>query len=176
VCEETIPVDSFAVSTTGPDGTSAVAARLAPHLRAGDAVLLTGGLATGKTTFVKALALALDSPSAVTSPTFTLAQFYDSRAGPILHIDAYRLSGIHEYRDLGLAEYMDGSITLVEWGEKVAEDFLCHLVIEFRCGPDAPDVRALTFSADCDRWGKVITAMRGALREEPRLGDEARLA
>src|SRR5690348_342361 len=98
-------MDSVAVTTKGAEGTGTIAGLLAPHLRPGDAVLLKGGLATGKTTFVKALAAAMGSTALVTSPTFTLAQFYPSPQGTILHVDAYRLSGIHEYRDLGLDDY-----------------------------------------------------------------------
>jgi tRNA threonylcarbamoyladenosine biosynthesis protein TsaE len=132
-------------------------------------VLLVGGLATGKTTFVKASVHALGSPEPVTSPTFTLAQFYPTRRGTVLHIDAYRLSGIHEYRDLGLGEYSEESVTFVEWGEKVAEDFLNHLMIEFCCDAVAPELRVLTFSSGHDRWRPVIRAMRAGMPEDATL-------
>lgn len=162
-------MDSVAVTTNGAEGTGAVAAMLAPHVRPGDVVLLKGGLATGKTTFVKALAAAMGSQKAVTSPTFTLAHFYPSGQGTILHVDAYRLSGIHEYRDLGLDDYLDDSVTLVEWGEKIAEDFPCHLMVEFQCDPSAPDVRVLAFGSDCPRWVSVIDAMQTGLMNEAKL-------
>jgi tRNA threonylcarbamoyladenosine biosynthesis protein TsaE len=162
-------VDSAAVSTKGGQATGAVAALLAPYLRPGDVVLLKGGLATGKTTFVKALAAALGSPALVTSPTFTLAHFYPSESGTILHIDAYRLSGIHEYRDLGLDDYLGESITLVEWGEKIADDFSCHLLVEFQCDPSAPDVRMLAFTSACTRWRPVINALQAGLMDEAKL-------
>lgn len=162
-------MDSVAVTTNGAEGTGAVAAMLAPHLRPGDVVLLKGGLATGKTTFVKAVAAAMGSRSVVTSPTFTIAHFYPSEQGTILHIDAYRLSGIHEYRDLGLDDYLDDSVTLVEWGEKVAEDFACHLMVEFQCDPSAPDVRVLAVTSDSSRWMPVINAMQTGLMDEAKL-------
>lgn len=162
-------MDSVAVTTNGAEGTGTVAAMLARYLRTGDVVLLKGGLATGKTTFVKAVAAAMGSRSVVTSPTFMLAQFYPSEHGTILHIDAYRLSGIHEYRDLGLDEYVDDSITMAEWGEKIAEDFPCHLLVEFGCEPSAPDLRALVFTSDCPRWVSVINAMQTGLMDEASL-------
>ena len=56
--------------------TARVAAALAPFLRAGDAMMLKGPLASGKTAFVQELVAALGSTAEVTSPTFTLAQFY----------------------------------------------------------------------------------------------------
>jgi len=158
-------VGSVAVSTNGADGTAAVAALLAPHLRPGDAVLLKGELATGKTTFVKAVAAAMGSAAPVTSPTFTLAQFYPSPPGTILHIDAYRLSGIHEYRDLGLDDYLAGSVTLVEWGDQISEDFPGHLMLEFQHEASAPDLRVLAFTSDSPRWAPVIEALQAALMD-----------
>lgn len=163
-------MDSVEISAAGADGTGAVAALLAPHLRPGDVVLLTGGLAAGKTTFVKAAASALGSPVTVTSPTFTLAQFYPFNQGKILHVDAYRLSGIHEFRDLGLDEYLDETVTLIEWGEKVAEDFPCHLLVDLRYDASEPDIRVIRFSSDCDRWSFVIDALQAALPGAAKFG------
>ena len=159
-------MDSIAVSTKGPEGTGTVAGLLAPQLRSGDVVLLKGGLATGKTTFVKAVASALGSPATVTSPTFTLAHFYPLGHGTILHVDAYRLSGILEYRDLGLDDYLEDSIALIEWGEKIAADFSCHLMVEFQGDPSAPDLRVIAFSSSCPRWSPVIDALQAALLDE----------
>lgn len=154
-------MNSFPVPAKGPAGTGAVAAALAPRLRPGDIVLLQGSLAAGKTTFAKAVVAALGSAAVVTSPTFTLAQFYPygpgaHGQGQVLHIDAYRLTGIHEFRDLGLEEDFGDSVTLIEWGEKVAEDFPCHLLAEFTTDDRDPDRRIITFSSDCDRWQPVL--------------------
>jgi tRNA threonylcarbamoyladenosine biosynthesis protein TsaE len=142
---------------------------LAPQLRSGDVVLLKGGLATGKTTFVKAVAAAMGSQAMVTSPTFTLAHFYPFEHGTILHVDVYRLSGIHEYRDLGLDDYLDDSVTLVEWGDKIADDFPCHLAVEFDCDPTAPDVRVIDFSSDCPRWRPVLDTLQAVLLDKTKL-------
>lgn len=151
----------FSVLSDSPQRTVSIAAALAPHLRAGDVVLLTGGLASGKTTFVQGLAAALGSSDAVTSPTFALAQNYVTRAAPILHIDAYRLSGVHEFRDLGLDEYIEESITLIEWGDIVAEDFPCHLTLALQCGSDLPaDSRRISVASHCDGWQHRLELLR----------------
>jgi tRNA threonylcarbamoyladenosine biosynthesis protein TsaE len=163
-------VDSTAVSTKGADGTGAVAALLAAQLRLGDVVLLKGELAAGKTTFVKAVASAMGSQAVVTSPTFMLAQFYPLAQGAILHVDVYRLSGIHEYRDLGLDEYLDDSVTFIEWGEMVAEDFPGHLMVEFHSDPAGPDLRVLVFSSDSPRWRTVIESLQEAPLDQTKLG------
>lgn len=163
-------VDSVTVSTNGADGTAAVAALLAPHLRTGDVILLKGELAAGKTTFVKALASALGSRTVVTSPTFTLAHFYPFAQGSILHIDAYRLSSAAEYRDLGLDEYFAESVTLVEWGDKFADEFPDHLMVDFHSDVSAPDLRVIAFSADSLRWLPVIDAVAAALLDDVKFG------
>lgn len=154
---------SVAVSAKGAEGTATVAAALAPNLRPGDVVLLKGDLGSGKTTFVKALARAIGSTAEVTSPTFTLAQFYPAEQMTVLHIDVYRLSGIHEYRDLGLEEYLADSVTLVEWGDKIAEDFPGHLLVEFQHDASAPDLRVLAFASEHPRWQPVIEALQAEL-------------
>ena len=155
-------MDRLTVSSDGPDATAAIGSVLASYLHEGDVVLLKGALATGKTTFVKAIAAALGSSQVATSPTFMLAQFYPTSSVTILHIDTYRLSGLPEYRDLGLDEFIEESITLIEWGEKIMDEFPCHLMIEFECVARSPELRQLTFSASGRRWHPVL----GDLREK----------
>lgn len=152
-------LEFLTISTKGVNGTNAVAQAVADNLGAGDVVLLQGGLATGKTTFVKAFVSALESSAIVTSPTFMLAQFYPTSRGQVLHIDAYRLDSVHEFRDLGLDADMESSITLIEWGDKVTEDFPCALTIEFLHDASAPDLRVLNISANCDRMTNVVNAL-----------------
>jgi len=136
--------------------TARVAATLAPFLRAGDAMLLKGPLASGKTAFVQELVAALGSKAEVTSPTFTLAQFYQLPAGTFLHIDAYRLSSVAEFRDLALEDFVSESITAVEWGDIVEEDFRNALTINFEFVPDHDNWRKLIFSATAERWQPVL--------------------
>lgn len=96
--------------------THALAARLAPLLRPGDAVLLEGPLGAGKSEFARAVlrAAAGDPTLEVPSPTFTLVQSYDLPAGPAHHFDLYRLDGPDGLAELGWDEARDG-IVLVEW-------------------------------------------------------------
>src|SRR4051812_38993464 len=104
----------FSVTSRGREETRAIALALAPLLQPGDAMLLKGPLASGKTAFVQELVAALGSKAEVTSPTFTIAQFYPLPSGTFLHIDAYRLSSVAEFRDLALEDFMAESITAVE--------------------------------------------------------------
>ena len=102
--------------------TEALAARLAPLLRPGDAVLLDGPLGAGKSAFARALLRAATGDAAleVPSPTFTLVQSYDLPAGPAHHFDLYRLSGPAGLTELGWDEAREG-IVLVEWPERLGQ-------------------------------------------------------
>jgi tRNA threonylcarbamoyl adenosine modification protein YjeE len=93
----------------------ALGARLAPLLRAGDLVLLNGGLGAGKTTLTRGLGAALGARGPVTSPTFVLAREHPTASGvPLVHVDAYRLATARELDDLDL-DY-EHAIVVVEWG------------------------------------------------------------
>lgn len=102
----------------------ALGARIASTLRAGDLVVLTGDLGAGKTTFTQGLGAGLGVEGAVTSPTFVIAREHRSRAGgpELVHVDAYRLGGSAELDDLDLDTTLDAAVTVVEWGEGMAED------------------------------------------------------
>ena len=90
---------------------------------AGDLVILTGDLGAGKTTLTQGLGDGLGVRGDVTSPTFVIARVHPSLGdGPALvHVDAYRLGGVAELDDLDLDTALDDAVTVVEWGEGLAE-------------------------------------------------------
>ena len=162
-----VGTEGFKVVCRGLADTEAVAAVVAAQLRRGDVVLLDGKLAAGKTHFVKALVRALNSTDAVTSPTFAIAHFYETGIGRVLHIDAYRLSGPAEFRDLGFDGYFADCITLIEWGRIVAEEFADHLAIDLDFTDEADTVRTLTFGCVGDRWAPEMATLRARIAKRP---------
>lgn len=96
---------------------------LAEQLRAGDLVVLSGGLGAGKTTLTQGIGAGLGVRGPVTSPTFVISRVHPSLvAGPaMVHVDAYRLGDSFEVDDLDLDTSMDESVTVVEWGEGKVE-------------------------------------------------------
>ena len=94
---------SGASETGGPEATERVGAELAARLRPGDVVLVSGDLGSGKTTFVRGALRALGVTEAITSPTFVVGILYDGAAGPLAHLDLYRLAGLED-EDPGLLD------------------------------------------------------------------------
>jgi tRNA threonylcarbamoyladenosine biosynthesis protein TsaE len=99
-----------------------LAARVAGHLEPGDVVVLGGEVGSGKTTFVRAAALAMGVEERVTSPTYQIARSYEGTAGGrkarVNHLDLYRLEALEDRDALQLDDYLDPeAITLIEWAE-----------------------------------------------------------
>lgn len=122
---------------------------LAQDLRAGDLVILVGELGAGKTTFVQGLAEGLGVRGPITSPTFVIARSHPSTVGgpALVHVDAYRLGGCLELDDLDLDTDVETAVTVVEWGEGLAEALgtAGHLVVSLEravAGPGAARARA----------------------------------
>lgn len=157
---------SFKIISKSEEDTSKIAACMAPILEFGDVLILSGDLAAGKTFFSKAFARHLGYTDLVTSPTFTIAHFYEIKGGNILHIDAYRLEDINDFRDLGLEDFLSDSIALIEWGEKIVEDFEEYISIQFDYLNGNPDQRELNFSYTGERYTTKFALLEAKLKEE----------
>ncbi|HZK60265.1 MAG TPA: tRNA (adenosine(37)-N6)-threonylcarbamoyltransferase complex ATPase subunit type 1 TsaE [Cryobacterium sp.] len=148
---------------------------LAALLRAGDLVVLTGPLGAGKTTLTRGLGEGLGVRGAVTSPTFVLARTHPSTTGgpPLVHVDAYRLSGALELDDLDID--FPRSIVVVEWGRGMLEgitDSWLDIEIERPHGAsEAPAGDAADLDLDLDEPRTVTITGHG-----PRWAGSAELA
>jgi tRNA threonylcarbamoyladenosine biosynthesis protein TsaE len=136
------------LTVTTADQMRELGRRLASALTAGDLVILSGGLGAGKTTLTKGIGDGLGVRGPITSPTFVIARVHPpirsaaaptaspataaaptaspatAPAGPrpaLVHADAYRLGGVLELDDLDLDTDLASSVTVVEWGEGLAE-------------------------------------------------------
>lgn len=114
----------YRLTADSPEQMRAIATGvIAPHLRAGDLLILTGDLGAGKTTFTQGLGDALGVRGPIASPTFIIARTHPSEVGgpALIHVDAYRLTSLAELDDLDLDTTLDDGVTVVEWGEGKAE-------------------------------------------------------
>jgi tRNA threonylcarbamoyl adenosine modification protein YjeE len=94
---------------------------LGGDLRAGDLVLLEGGLGAGKTTFAQGIARGMGLSSAVKSPTYTLVHEHHGPPGrPGLgHLDLYRIPAGRDLGDLGIDDLLARGAVVVEWGGRL---------------------------------------------------------
>lgn len=100
--------------------TTALGAQIAPQLKAGDVVYLTGALGMGKSALARGLIRALTHPDQdVPSPTFTLIQSYEAAGFTLLHLDLYRLESVEEVYELGLDDALPSSVLLIEWPDRL---------------------------------------------------------
>lgn len=145
-------IDADLVLAT-PEDTHRFGVRLGQLLRAGDLVILAGGLGAGKTALTKGIAVGMDVLGPVTSPTFVIARTHRPAGdGPgLVHVDAYRLSGSVELADLDLDTDLTRSALVVEWGAGVAEELAeAHLLVELDRRPD--DTRWARLTAVGGDW------------------------
>jgi len=104
--------------------TLAIAATVARHAVHGDVIALIGELGSGKTQFVRGLAVGLGlDDTVVSSPTFVLMHEYADRDGRtvLVHLDAYRLTSDVDTETIGWdqkqAEFCDQAVVAIEWAE-----------------------------------------------------------
>lgn len=102
--------------TTNAEETAQAGAEVATRLAPGDAVLVSGELGAGKTTFVRGACRALGIEEPVTSPTFTIGQVYGGRDLEVAHLDLYRLASLAGEDPALLDDYVTPDrIAFVEW-------------------------------------------------------------
>ena len=82
-----------------------------------DVILITGEVGTGKTTLIKEYCKLIGVEEIVNSPTYTLINEYQNKSGKIVHMDLYRVEDINEINELGLFEYLENNIVIIEWPE-----------------------------------------------------------
>lgn len=131
-------------------------------LHAGDLVVVTGDLGSGKTTLTQGIGVAMGVRGPVTSPTFVIAREHPSLVdGPALvHVDAYRIGGLAEIDDLDLDASVDDAVTVVEWGEGLVEDLATDR-LEVRLHRRRGDENGATADSDDEPRTVTLTGVGG---------------
>lgn len=139
------------------DDTKRIAEQLASVIEMGDCITLCGEVGAGKTTFSQYFisSLGIDI-KAITSPTFTLVQWYDvQRPWQLCHADLYRINDASELVELGLEEAFEVHVMLLEWPEIAASiipETSLHIAIE----PVDDMVRNFRLHSSCVRWKPIL--------------------
>jgi tRNA threonylcarbamoyladenosine biosynthesis protein TsaE len=138
--------------------------RLAQLLERGDVIIAGGDLGAGKTTLTQGIGQGLGSEGPIISPTFVLCRIHHSTIGrpTLMHVDAYRLSTASELDDLDLDAAVAESITVVEWGQGIADGLAQdRLEIDIWTSPanlsatGDDSERLVTIRTVGDRWREV---------------------
>lgn len=131
------------ISTHSPADTLALGRRFAAVLTAGDVVLLSGRLGSGKTLFAAGIAEGLGITERITSPSFVISRIHRDGFLPLVHADVYRLGTQAEFDDLELPDDAADGVLLIEWGNTVVAGLgESHLVV---CIDVEHEVRVFTF-------------------------------
>lgn len=125
------------VETSSAGETERVGAELAARLAAGDVVLVSGELGSGKTTFVRGACHALGVDGPVTSPTFTIGHVLAGRV-EVAHLDLYRIGSLAGEDPSLLEDYLTPArVGFVEWpaiGEPEIERVAARVRLEHAGG------------------------------------------
>ena len=149
----------FTLTASTSEAMNALGAALGKCLKQGDVVLLYGDLGAGKTTFSRGLIMAIDHDATeIVSPTFTLVQTYDVNGTVLYHYDLYRLEtgDASTLTELGWDEAITNGITLVEWSERLTDDYIPNDALQIHIS-HINDTRELKFIGNED-W---VTRLRG---------------
>lgn len=104
-----------------PAETEALAVRFCKHLKPGAVVGLCGELGSGKTTFMKGILKGVGGKrgAAVTSPTFVLLHHYETKRGPLYHLDLYRMETASDLNEIDLDTLINSQgFVFIEWADK----------------------------------------------------------
>ena len=147
---------TLAIHTVGEEETIALGRRLGIVAEAGDVILLSGELGTGKTCLVRGIASGLGASDYAASPSFVIVRRYQGQL-TLYHMDFYRLERPEEVTDLGIEEYLYGDgVCAVEWAERgtglmPAE----HLAVTLRYAPMEGE-RDIALTARGSRYEAIL--------------------
>ena len=110
------------IETRTPEETFELGRKIGEKALPGQVFTLTGDLGVGKTVFTQGVAAGLDITEAISSPTFTIIQVYESGRLPFYHFDVYRIGDIEEMEEIGYDDYFFGEgICFIEWANLIEE-------------------------------------------------------
>ena len=146
------------VISNSTEDTLALGMKMAPLLKKGDVIVLTGDLGSGKTLLVSGVLDFYKKKDEVSSPTFTIVNEYDLEQDlKLFHFDVYRLDSPDEFLAIGGDEFFYSGICLIEWGEKI-EELLPNdcLRINFEKDTEDSNKRIISFYSNSSKFDELI--------------------
>jgi tRNA threonylcarbamoyladenosine biosynthesis protein TsaE len=149
------------IHSKSTSGTIQIGKSIGSLLLPGDVVALVGELGTGKTQFIKGLAVGvgIGKPTYISSPSFTLINEYKGKI-PFYHIDLFRLRAEKEAEDLGLEEYFQSEgITAIEWADRIPS-LLPREMLWIQISYTGKNTRSLEIIGKGKRYEELINRLR----------------
>ncbi len=121
---------------------------------------LQGDLGAGKTTFAQGFLRGCGITGAVRSPTYTLAQLYESGSQLFVHLDLYRLEDPSELEHLGLSEWAQpGCLWLIEWPQRGGALLPpADLIVALEAGAEGHEAQLSAHTAAGSAWVRRLPA------------------
>ena len=145
-----------------PTDLDQIGARLVTALAPGDVIGFSGVLGAGKSHLCRAMirTLLADPIAEVPSPSYTLVNVYQTKIGPVWHVDLYRIADPDELQEIGLEEAMIDSVVLIEWPERLSgrPDRYAEITISVA----ATEHRDLTLVTQGRGWERLTQAWMDA--------------
>lgn len=110
-------------------------AQLGSCLQAPSVIALEGCLGAGKTTIAKGVISAITGLpcDSIMSPTFQYVHFYEASGGTVAHFDLWRLSSLHDFISMGLDDFLEIGVAIIEWPDRIAPllpDYTIHIELQ----------------------------------------------
>lgn len=123
-------------------------------------IYLQGNLGSGKTTLTRGFLHALGYKEKVKSPTFTLVESYNLNGQNIYHFDLYRLKDPSELEYIGIRDYLNNGVLLIEWPEYAPEhippaDLVCSIEYNLK----KPCEREVMLSAENSKGCTILNSI-----------------
>ena len=106
------------IITKSPEETIKLGKSIGKKLKGNETICLVGELGSGKTQFVKGVALGLGIKENITSPSFVIVKIYNGKVN-LIHIDFYRLEDKSELETIGFDDFFSpNNIIVIEWADR----------------------------------------------------------
>ncbi len=134
--------------------TKSIAHNLYELSKKGDIFALYGDIGVGKTTFIRYFINRATKLDYIPSPSYNIYFKYQSKKSEIYHMDAWRIDDDLEVFNLGILNFFQDSIFLIEWADKI-DNYLpaSKLNIKFEY---IKNYRTISFHGDAE-WEKRLS-------------------
>ena len=148
-------VASLSITSNSSDETHRVGEIIGSIADVSDLILLIGQLGSGKTVFTRGIGDAMGVSGRVASPTFVIIRWHRGRM-PLYHVDLYRIETSDDVEELGLEEYFNDGVCVVEWADRSLEIFPRErLTVQFQYG-DSPEQRVMHVEGKGERYERIV--------------------